>query len=69
MADIAYAIPEHVIRRRSYQIWEREGCRDGRDLEHWFRARSELEAEFQRHIQSGEIPVGSDFVYSWNHLG
>lgn len=41
-------IPEDVIRQRSYEIWEREGCPAGKDLEHWLRARRELEAEFRR---------------------
>ncbi len=41
-------IPEDVIRQRSYEIWEREGCPEGRDIEHWLRARRELESEFCR---------------------
>jgi hypothetical protein len=38
-------ITEEAIRERSYYIWQREGCPDGRSVEHWTRAKSELEAE------------------------
>ena len=34
-----------AVRRRSYLIWEREGCPDGKAIDHWVRARAELEAE------------------------
>lgn len=33
-------VPEDLIRQRSYQIWEEEGCPDGRAQEHWFRAKA-----------------------------
>jgi hypothetical protein len=36
---------EEAIRQRSYEIWQREGCPEGKSEEHWFRARVELEAE------------------------
>jgi len=38
-------ISEEVIRKRSYEIWQREGCPEGQADEHWFRAKAELEAE------------------------
>jgi hypothetical protein len=38
-------IPEDAIRRRSYAIWEREGRPEGKAIEHWTRARTELEFE------------------------
>lgn len=38
-------VSEEAIRQRSYEMWEREGCPDGKAEEHWFRARVELEAE------------------------
>lgn len=38
---------EDEIRVRSYLIWQREGCPDGRSEEHWLRAKAELEAEFE----------------------
>ena len=36
---------EEAIRLRSKEIWEREGCTEGLALEHWLRAKAELEAE------------------------
>ena len=36
---------EEATRLRSQQIWQREGCPEGYALEHWLRARTELEAE------------------------
>jgi cytoskeletal protein CcmA (bactofilin family) len=36
---------EEAIRLRSQQIWEREGGSEGYALEHWMRAKAELEAE------------------------
>jgi len=38
---------EDEIRTRSYLIWEREGCPEGKAREHWLRAKAELEAEFE----------------------
>jgi hypothetical protein len=40
-------ISQEAIRERSYRIWQREGCPDGKAVEHWFRARVELEAEYR----------------------
>jgi hypothetical protein len=34
---------EHAIRMRAYAIWEEEGRPEGRALDHWLRARWELE--------------------------
>ena len=39
------AIQESRIAERSYQIWEREGKPEGKHLQHWFTAITELEAE------------------------
>ena len=39
-------IPEQTIRLRSYLIWQQAGYPDGRALEHWLRAKAELEAEY-----------------------
>jgi Protein of unknown function (DUF2934) len=38
-------ISEEAIRKRAYDIWEREGRPHGRDFEHWVRAQVELAAE------------------------
>ena len=34
---------DEAIRERSYLIWESEGRPSGKELEHWIRARDELE--------------------------
>jgi hypothetical protein len=34
---------EHRIQQRAYQIWVEEGKPDGRSMDHWLRARWELE--------------------------
>jgi Protein of unknown function (DUF2934) len=36
---------EERIRKRAYEIWEREGRPHGRDAEHWGQATSEIDAE------------------------
>lgn len=33
------------IRLRSYLIWQQEGCPIGDDLEHWQRAKAQIEAK------------------------
>ena len=38
-------ISEDAVRKRAYDIWEREGRPHGRDFEHWVRAQVELTAE------------------------
>lgn len=35
--------PEAVA-QRAYEIWQREGCPEGRAMEHWFQAEAELAA-------------------------
>lgn len=59
-------IQEEAIRQRSYLIWQREGRPDGRALDHWLRAKAELEAEFQasaggsgdwRHTVMPRLPI------------
>lgn len=30
------------IRQRAYELWEQEGCPEGRDMEYWLRAEREL---------------------------
>lgn len=43
-------IDEEAIRRRAYQIWEREGRPQGQAQAHWLAARVELASE------SGSLP-------------
>ena len=33
---------QEAVRIRAYHIWEREGCPQGRQQEHWMRAEREL---------------------------
>jgi hypothetical protein len=35
---------QESIARRAYEIWQAEGCPEGRAMEHWLRAVSELRA-------------------------
>ena len=36
---------QQAIRWRAYSIWEREGCPDGREQEHWLLAEREIAIE------------------------
>ena len=47
------------IRRRAYEIWERDGSPDGRAEEFWQQAISSLEAEDAQGIGSGQ-PIKRD---------
>lgn len=38
-------VSEHEIRVRSYLLWEAEGRPQGRDMEFWFCAQAQIEAE------------------------
>ncbi|MFC4346842.1 DUF2934 domain-containing protein [Kordiimonas lipolytica] len=38
--------PYEQIAKRSYLIWEEEGCPHGYDIDHWLQAESELKALF-----------------------
>ena len=37
-------LPEGLVAERAYKIYLEEGCPDGRHLDHWLRAESELRA-------------------------
>lgn len=39
-------IPQELIQKRSYEIWQEEGRPDGLAFEHWLRAKAELDALF-----------------------
>lgn len=43
---------EERIRKRAYEIWTDEGQPEGRQDEHWHRAREEIEAELARQASS-----------------
>ncbi len=36
---------EHRVRDRAYEIWQAEGCPEGKEHEHWLRAEAEIAAE------------------------
>lgn len=38
-------VSEEAVRQRSYEIWQMEGRPEGRAIEHWLRAKAELENE------------------------
>lgn len=43
---------EERIRKRAYEIWVDEGQPEGRQDEHWHRAREEIDAELARQASS-----------------
>lgn len=43
------------IRRRAYEIWEREGRPEGREAEHWRRAAEELAAS--EAVKTQDVPA------------
>jgi Protein of unknown function (DUF2934) len=45
------------IRRRAYEIWEREGRPEGREAEHWRRAAEELAEPPPPPAESQEVPA------------
>ena len=44
---------EHAIRERAHEIWLEEGMPEGREIEHWLRARRDLGLDL-------DLNVGSD---------
>jgi hypothetical protein len=36
------------IAQRAHELWVKQGCRHGRDLEHWLEAERQLKAELAR---------------------
>lgn len=38
-------ISNDAIAQRAYELWQEEGCPDGRALEHWLRAEASLRSE------------------------
>jgi len=48
---------EEKIQQRAYQIWEREGCPEGKQDEHWTRACQEIAAETGIETDCSRRPV------------
>ncbi|RWC55127.1 DUF2934 domain-containing protein [Mesorhizobium sp.] len=58
---------EERIKRRAYEIWEREGRPTGREQEHWDQAVQEIEAEGSE-AERGPVvsdPTVGDGAKSW----
>ncbi|WP_214475574.1 DUF2934 domain-containing protein [Mesorhizobium sp. dw_380] len=47
---------EERIKRRAYEIWEREGRPTGREQEHWDQAVQEIEAEGSENERGPVVP-------------
>lgn len=71
---------EERIRRRAYEIWEREGRPDGRDADHWRQAREEVLSDMpatQRtetearvpETPPAEVPTGDDPTQPAGNVG
>jgi DUF2934 family protein len=43
-----YSNIEEIVRQRAYYLWELEGKPQGREVEHWHRAQSEIRRELQQ---------------------
>ena len=43
------------VRRRAYEIWLEEGQPQGRDLDHWFRAKEDLTSASELKRAEGEL--------------
>jgi hypothetical protein len=54
------------VRNRAYQIWERKGRPQGRDLEHWLEAERELEAEDERNHGAKKEEAGLEAARAYN---
>jgi hypothetical protein len=48
------------IQVRSYLLWEREGCQDGKSEEYWLRAKAELEAEMEATWHAASIEASME---------
>lgn len=59
-------IPQELIQKRSYEIWQQEGRPDGLALEHWLRAKAELEAVFSANRRI--FNIGGNFVPPRPHV-
>lgn len=43
---------ENMIRQRAHEIWVEEGMPEGREIEHWLRARRDLGLDLDMNIGS-----------------
>jgi hypothetical protein len=54
------------LHNRAYQIWERKGRPQGRDLEHWLEAECELEANNDRNDRVNHEEAGLVAARAYN---
>ncbi len=57
---------EQRIRARAYEIWEEEGCPEGREREHWERARFLVGLEDNADAGLEPNPMVTDREKGWN---
>ena len=53
-------IDENWVRNRAHEIWEAEGCPNGKELDHWFQAMDEYLSLVERDGESSPgdpVPV------------
>jgi hypothetical protein len=60
------AVTEEQIREMAYHIWEKEGRPDGKDVEHYFRAKAMLE-ERKNRVLPGETEAAPSVSSSRPH--
>jgi hypothetical protein len=48
---------DNDIRTRAYHIWEAEGRPGGREIDHWLKARAELENEVEANAPAKSAPA------------
>ncbi|PIO97955.1 conserved hypothetical protein [uncultured Pleomorphomonas sp.] len=52
-------IDETWVRNRAHELWEKEGCPEGKELDHWFQAMDEYLSLVERDEES---PPGDPIV-------
>ncbi len=55
---------EEQIRQLAYSIWKKEGCPEGKDLEHYYRAKQILEEQEALQVQPPQGTKSSTLVIS-----
>lgn len=56
-------IPNHEdIAARAHAIWERAGCPEGQETEHWLQAERELSTGDQQHVEAQQFGANSASV-------
>ncbi len=57
-------IDETWVRNRAHELWEKEGCPEGKELDHWFQAMDEylslIERDEERSLSAPILAQDSD---------